>query len=67
MNDSHIKAAEFHQRAAHAHNVAAADHEKGDHLSGRELSRQALEHSAKAFELAQEAHRESEKRARESA
>jgi len=60
MNESHVKAAEFHERAAHAHRAAAAQHGKGDHLSAHEASKQALEHSTKAFELAQAAHRESE-------
>lgn len=59
-NDSHQRAAEFHDLAAHAHRVAATHHDKGDHMTGHEYSRQALEHSNKAFQLAQEAHRESE-------
>jgi hypothetical protein len=36
-------------------------HGKGDHQTGHEHSKMALEHSTKAFELAQAAHRESEK------
>jgi hypothetical protein len=60
MNDSHQRAAEFHRMAAHAPEAAIVHHEKGDHQSGHELSTKALEHSAKAFELAQAAHRESE-------
>jgi len=63
MNDSHQKAAEFHDLAAHTHRAAMEHHGKGDHLTGHEYSKRALEHSTKAFELAQEAHRESEKRA----
>jgi hypothetical protein len=59
-NDSHQRAAEFHDLAAHAHRVAASHHAKGDHQTGHEFSRQAMEHAAKAFELAQEAHRKSE-------
>ena len=58
--DSHQRAAEFHDLAAHAHRVAATHHGKGDHLTGHEYSRQAMEHSAKAYELAQEACRKSE-------
>jgi hypothetical protein len=61
MNESSHKAAEMHRMAAHAHLAAAEHHGKGDHLSARESSRMALEHAAKAFELAQAAHRESEK------
>jgi hypothetical protein len=64
MNDSHQRAAELHQLAAHAHTTAMEHHGKGDHLTGHEYSKMALEHSAKAFELAQAAHRESEERVR---
>ena len=46
--------------AAHADEAAMDHHQRGDHQSGHELSKKALEHSAKAFELAQAAHRESE-------
>ena len=58
--DSHVRAAEFHELAAHAHRAAAVSHGKGDHFSAHELSRQALEHSAKALEFAQDAFRKSE-------
>jgi len=61
MNDSNQKAAEMHRMAAHAHLAAAEQHGKGDHLGGHESSRIALEHATRAFELAQAAHRESEK------
>jgi hypothetical protein len=61
MNDSHQRAAELHELAADAHRVAMAHHGKGDHLTGHEYSKRALEHSTKAFELTQEAHRESGK------
>ena len=61
MNESYQKAAEMHQIAAHAHMAAMEQHGKGDHLTGHEFSKLALEHSTKAFELAQAAHRESEK------
>ncbi len=36
MKDSHQKAAEYHDLAAHAHRAAAAQHEKGDHQTGHE-------------------------------
>ena len=40
MPSPHDPAAEFHNKAAHAHEAAAA-HDKGDHLTAHELSRQA--------------------------
>lgn len=61
MYDSNRKVIEMHKAAAHAHLAAAEQHGKGDHVSGHEASRMALEHSMKAFELAQAAHRESGK------
>ncbi|MGC1386320.1 MAG: hypothetical protein WA823_21285 [Candidatus Acidiferrales bacterium] len=51
----HARAAEFHLLAAHAHQSAAAQHGKGDHLSAHELSRQAHEHSALAWQWSQTA------------
>jgi hypothetical protein len=41
----------------------ALHHGKEDHQTGHEHSKQALEHANKAFELSQEAHRESVKSA----
>ena len=61
MNASSQKAMEMHKIAAHAHMAAAEQHGKGDHMSAHESSRMALEHSTKAFEMAQAAHRESER------
>jgi hypothetical protein len=61
MNDSIQKVVEMHKIAAHAHLAAAEQHGKGDHLSGHEASKLGLEHSTKAFEMAQAAHRESER------
>ncbi len=52
---AHARAAEFHLLAAHAHESAATHHEKGDHLSGHELSRQAHEHAAQAWQWSQTA------------
>jgi hypothetical protein len=57
--DTHRIAAEMHERAAHAHQVAAAHHGKEDHLTAHELSKQALDHARRAFEMSQEAHRKS--------
>jgi hypothetical protein len=54
--ESHRKAAELHERAAHAHRIAATHQEEGEHLSSSELSRQALEYAARAFQHSQEAH-----------
>jgi hypothetical protein len=53
--DSHQRAAEFHELAAHAHRSAAAHIGKGDHETGHEHSRQAMEHSSKAYQASQEA------------
>jgi hypothetical protein len=59
-NDSHQRAAEFHEMAAHAHRVASTHYASGDYKSGHELSRQAMEHSLKAHELSQEAWKQSQ-------
>ncbi len=48
--ENHQRAAELHDLAAHAHRSAAEAYEKGDHQTGRELSRQALDHSGRAHE-----------------
>jgi hypothetical protein len=45
--ENHQRAAELHDVAAHAHGVAE-QHGKQDHLTGRELSRQALQDSQDA-------------------
>jgi Protein of unknown function (DUF2934) len=47
--ENHLRAAELHDGAAHAHRVAA-QHGHDDHLSGHEHSRLALEQSQKAYE-----------------
>jgi hypothetical protein len=62
-NDSHQRAAEFHELAAHAHRAAAVQHSKSDHLGAHELSRQALEHATEAFRWSQDAHEKSTKAA----
>ena len=53
--DSHVRAAEFHELAAHAHRAAAASHGKEDHFTGHELSEQAMEHAARAYKASQAA------------
>ena len=50
MHDSHRKAVEYHNLAAHAHRTAAVHHGQEDHLTGHEHSRQALEHSQTAYQ-----------------
>jgi hypothetical protein len=50
----HNRIAELHNLAAHAHSAAAVAHGKGDHLTARELSQQAHEHSMNALKLAEE-------------
>jgi len=47
-------AAERHLQAAHAHEAAAASHDKNDHMGAHELSMQALEHSREAHRLSEE-------------
>jgi hypothetical protein len=47
--ENHPKAAEMHDLAAHAHR-SASQHGQEEHLTDHERSRQALEHSAAAFE-----------------
>jgi hypothetical protein len=56
-NDWHQRAAEYNDLAAHAHRVAATHHDKGDHQTGHELTRHAMEYSAKAYQYSQEAHK----------
>ena len=48
--ENHQRAAELHDGAAHAHRRAAEEPGKQDHLTGQELSQQALEQSRTAFE-----------------
>lgn len=50
---THARASELHNLAIHAHQAAAVAHDKGDHLNAHELSKRALEHSTKAFGLAE--------------
>ena len=48
-NDSHQRAAEFHELAAHAHRAAAAHDGKEDHQTGREHSKQVGERPTSAL------------------
>jgi hypothetical protein len=51
--ENHQRAAELHDIAAHAHRTAEEQRGKQDHLTGHELSRQALEHSQTAHQQTQ--------------
>ena len=55
----HQRLTELHNLAAHAHQAAAAAHDKGDHLTAHELTKQALEHSRNAHRLSEELEAES--------
>jgi hypothetical protein len=50
---THDRIAELHNLAAHSHSAAAVAHEKGDHPTAHELSRQAHEHSTNALKLSE--------------
>lgn len=52
--NTNYRAAELHNLAAHAHAAAAVAHDKGDHLTAHELSKQALEHSRNAHWLSEQ-------------
>lgn len=54
-DDSIRRAMEFHNLAVHAHQVAATRHDKGDHMTGHEYSKQAMEHASKAFQFSKKA------------
>jgi len=51
---THDRTAELHNLAEHAHASASAAHGKGDHLTGHELSKKALEHSMNAYRHSEE-------------
>jgi hypothetical protein len=50
----HSAAAERHLQAAHAHEAAAASHNKNDHMGGHEQSLLAMEHAREAHRLSEE-------------
>ena len=60
---NHQRAAELHGMAAHAHNSAAEHRDHQDHLTGQEYSRQALEHSERAYLYSQEMNKQSANKA----
>jgi len=57
--ENHQREDELRDGAAHAHRVGAEAREKQDHLTGHELSRQAMEHTQKAHVHTAMAHGES--------
>ena len=59
MHESHRKAAEQHELAAHSHRTAAEHNEKGDNEAGDWHAQRAMEHSNHAYTLAKEAHNKS--------
>jgi len=56
MHDTHRRAAEQHELAAHAHRTAAEHNEKGDNETANWHAQRALEYSDRAYKLAKEAH-----------
>jgi hypothetical protein len=56
VSDTHRKAAEQHELAAHAHRTAAEHNEKGKNELGNWHLQRALEYSDHAYKLAKEAH-----------
>ena len=59
MDETHRRAAEQHELAAHAHRTAAEHNEKGDNQTGSWHADRALGYSDRAYKLAQEAHSKS--------
>jgi hypothetical protein len=55
MPNLHRKAAEEHDRAAHAHRTAAEHNEKGDEAAESWHAQRAMEYSDHAYKLAKEA------------
>ena len=59
MHESHRRAAEQHELAAHAHRTAAQHNERGDNQTGNWHAERTLEYSDRAHKLAQEAYSKS--------
>jgi hypothetical protein len=59
MHDAHLKAAEQHELAAHAHRMAAEHNEKGDNQAGSWYAQRVLEYSDHAYRPAKEARTQS--------
>jgi hypothetical protein len=56
VDDTHRRAADQHELAAHAHRTAAEHNEKGENELGNWHLQRALEYSDHAYKLAKEAH-----------
>jgi hypothetical protein len=56
MHETHRRAAELHELAAHEHRTAAEHNEKGDNETGNRHALRARDYSDRAYELAKEAH-----------
>jgi len=59
MQRIHLEAAKQHDRSAQAHRTAAEHNERGDNPTGNWHSQRAHDYSARAYELAKEAHNKS--------
>jgi hypothetical protein len=59
MHETHRKAAEHHELAAHAHRTAAEHNERGDSEAEKWHEERALEYADHAYRLAKEAHSKS--------
>lgn len=56
MHETHRRAAELHELAAHAHRTAAEHNERGDNETGGDWhAERALEYADRAYQLAKEA------------
>jgi len=55
MHESHRKAAEQHEMAAHSHRTAAERNEKGDNPTANWHAERALEYANHAYKLVKEA------------
>ena len=59
MHETHRRAAEQHELAAHAHRTAAEHNEKGNLTDAGWHAQRAMEYSDHAYKLAEEAHNKS--------
>jgi hypothetical protein len=59
MHETHRRAAEQHELAAHAHRTAAEHNEKGNEADVTWHAERALEYSDRAYKLAKESHSKS--------
>jgi len=59
MHETHRRAAEQHELAAHAHRTAAEHNEKGNLTDAGWHAQRAMEYSDHAYKLSEEAHNKS--------